>query len=249
MNSINIFDVFLDNLTVKQLWDKLEEFITSKTNHLVVTVNAEFTLLARKNELFRNILNGADLSLPDGSGPALAALTYGKKIKRHVGADLTANLLNYAQNNNLPVAVINWRGGLSNSKELTEKIVSRYPALKIIIIDTERDVELNQSQIEKINSFAPVLMFSTLGAPWQEYFLDKNRNTFESVRLMVGVGGSFDFLINKIKRAPLLWRQLGIEFLWRLIQQPQRWRRIWNAVPVFIFTFLKWRYFEQKKNR
>jgi len=92
-------------------------------------------------------------------------------------------------------------------------------------------------------------MFSTLGAPWQEYFLDKNRNTFESVRLMVGVGGSFDFLINKIKRAPLLWRQLGIEFLWRLIQQPQRWRRIWNAVPVFIFTFLKWRYFEQKKNR
>jgi N-acetylglucosaminyldiphosphoundecaprenol N-acetyl-beta-D-mannosaminyltransferase len=249
MNSINIFDVFLDNLTIKQLWDKLEEFITSDSNHLVVTVNAEFTLLARKNELFRNILNGADLSLPDGSGPALAALTYGKKIKRHVGADLTANLLNYAQKNKLPVVVINWCGGLSTSSELTEKIKSKYPELNILIIDTERNGELNENQSNKIASFQPVLMFSTLGAPWQEYFLDNNRNTFKTVRLMVGVGGSFDFLINKVKRAPLLWRQLGIEFLWRLIQQPQRWRRIWNAVPVFLITFLKWRYFEQKKNR
>jgi N-acetylglucosaminyldiphosphoundecaprenol N-acetyl-beta-D-mannosaminyltransferase len=91
------------------------------------------------------------------------------------------------------------------------------------------------------------LVFCSLGAPYQEYFLAKHQTTWPSCRIMIGIGGSFDFIIGRIKRAPQLWRRCGLEWLWRLIQQPWRWRRIWNAVAVFSWRFIIWRY--KNKNR
>ena len=248
MNSINLLDIRLDNLDSQELWLTLADYLHSQANHLVVTVNPEFTLAAQKNKRFRDILNKADLSLPDGFGLILAAKTYGCQLIRHTGADLTAALLAYAQDNDLPLAIVNWRGGLSPAKTLKPALLAKFPRLRLIIEDTGRAGRLGQRQIQRLKDFKPAILFSGLGAPWQEYFLDSQRSVFPSVRLMIGIGGSFDFIIGRIKRAPQFWQTIGLEWLWRLIQQPWRWRRIWQAVFVFSWKFLIWR-LRDKKSR
>ncbi|HNW19658.1 MAG TPA: WecB/TagA/CpsF family glycosyltransferase [bacterium] len=247
MSTIKILGVRLDNLTGQALQQRLAVYLASQQNHLIVTVNPEFTLAAQKNQTFSNILNQADLSLPDGFGLSLAALTYGQKLIRHTGADLTADLLIQAEKNGWPIAIINWRGGLSPAAILRPALLTKFPKLRCLIEDCGRNGYLGQRQLSRLNDFQPRLVFCSLGAPYQEYFLAKHQTTWPSCRIMIGIGGSFDFIIGRIKRAPQLWRRCGLEWLWRLIQQPWRWRRIWNAVAVFSWRFIIWRY--KNKNR
>jgi len=248
MNSINLLNIKLNNLSDQALWSLLAGYLHSQHNHLIVTVNPEFTLAAKKDQLFRDVLNRADLSLPDGFGLSLAALTYGQKLIRHTGADLTVELLTYAEQNNLPIAIINWRNGLSPAKVLRPALLAKFPKLQLLIEDTGRTGQLGRRQMARLAQFQPAIILCSLGAPYQEYFLDKHKNAWTSARIMIGVGGSFDFIIDRIKRAPKLWRNSGLEWLWRLIQQPWRWRRIWQAVIVFSWQFLVWRS-SNKKDR
>lgn len=246
MKSIKLIDIQLNNLTNPELKLLLTNYLASQQNHLIVTVNPEFILTAKKNRQFRDILNQADLSLPDGFGLSLAALTYGQKLIRHTGADLTAELLAQAEQNNWPIALINWRGGLSSAKQLRPALLAIFPKLRLLIEDTSRNGQLGQRQLLRLKQFQPIIIFCSLGAPYQEYFLDKHKLTWPSSKIMIGIGGSFDFIIGRVKRAPKFWRNCGLEWLWRLIQQPQRWRRIWNAVAVFSWQFIVWRF---NKNR
>ncbi len=241
MSTIKILDIRLDNLTDQGLQQRLAAYLASQQNHLIVTVNPEFTLAAQKNQQFGDILNRADLSLPDGFGLSLAALTYGQKLIRHTGADLTANLLAEAETNNWPVAIINWRGGLSPATVLRSALLAKFPKLHCLVEDCGQSGHLGQRQLSRLNNFQPQLVFCSLGAPYQEYFLAKHKMTWPSCRIMIGIGGSFDFIIGRIKRAPKSWQHCGVEWLWRLIQQPKRWRRIWNAVAVFSWRFIIWR--------
>jgi len=79
-----------------------------------------------------------------------------------------------------------------------------------------------------------VIVFANFGAPYQEKFLNSLKSAKNSkMRLVMGVGGSFDYLTGKIRRAPVFTRKIGLEWLWRLIQQPRRIKRIWNAVIIF----------------
>ena len=241
MYSIELLDIKLNNLSDYALQQLLADYLNSQQNHLIVTVNPEFTLAAKKNQQFRDILNQADLSLPDGFGLSLAALTYGQKLTRHTGADLTADLLIQADNNGWPIAIVNWRGGLSPAAVLRPALLAKFPKLHCLIEDCGRDGYLGQRQLSRLSAFQPQLVFCSLGAPYQEYFLAKHQITWPSCRIMIGIGGSFDFIIGRIKRAPQLWRRCGLEWLWRLIQQPWRWRRIWRAVAVFSWQFIIWR--------
>ncbi|NCU44058.1 WecB/TagA/CpsF family glycosyltransferase [Candidatus Falkowbacteria bacterium] len=246
MSTIKILDIRLDNLTNQELQQHLTAYLTSQNNHLIVTVNPEFTLAAQKNRQFSDVLNQADLSLPDGFGLSLAALTYGQKLIRHTGADLTADLLAQAETNNWPVAIINWRGGLSPVAILQPALAAKFPKLHYLVEDCGQNGCLGQRQLSRLNNFQPQLVFCSLGSPHQEYFLNKHKTTWLSCRIMIGIGGSFDFIIDRIKRAPQLWRRCGMEWLWRLIQQPKRWRRIWNAVIVFSWQFIIWRFVNKK---
>ena len=81
------------------------------------------------------------------------------------------------------------------------------------------------------------------GAPDQEYFLESLRGRSESVRLVMGVGGAFDFLTGKLPRAPRVFRVIGLEWLWRLFLQPSRWKRIWRAVVVFPIAVIQEKFF------
>lgn len=94
----------------------------------------------------------------------------------------------------------------------------------------------------KLLDFSADIMICNFGSPYQEKFIYHNLNKLPSVKLAIGIGGALDFLTEKIKRAPKWMRFCGIEWLWRLFKQPKRYKRIFQAVFVFTFKFLKWRF-------
>jgi 8-oxo-dGTP pyrophosphatase MutT (NUDIX family) len=112
--------------------------------------------------------------------------------------------------------------------------------LNLLVFDIDRAGQLINDQ--RINQFAPEIMLLSLGAPHQEKVIYQNLSKLPSVKLAIGIGGALDFITGQAIRAPKLLRSIGLEWLWRLIKKPARRRRIFNAVLVFPYIFIKWKY-------
>ncbi len=242
--TIRILGIKIDKLTVKEILEKIEGFLLSNSQYYIVTLNSEMALEAQKDEEYFYILNDADLSVVDGSGLKFAGLATGNNFKRVPGADLTKKILRIAENKKLKIAVLNWSRGLSVKENIERALAEKYPDLKFIVENIERDlVDFAKTEnLARLQKFEPNILFITLGAPYQEKFIYHNLSKIPSAKLALGVGGSFDFISGKLRRAPLIFQKLGIEWFWRLIMQPWRWRRIYNAVIIFPYKFIKWRF-------
>jgi len=247
---LNILGINISTLNKKEVLKKIEQFLKSKKQHYIITPNPEIILEAHKDEEFFYILNHADLSLPDGIGLKLASWVMGKNLTRITGADLISDFTclparQGSQISDFRFAVVNWDGGLSKKEDI-EKVLQGLKIKDFFVKDTSREVKQN---LDDLNKFKPDILFCTFGAPYQEKFIYHNLKKLPSVRVAIGVGGSFDFLTNKVKRAPKLMRLVGLEWLWRLIKKPKRWRRIYNAVIVFPYKFFRWRFIRRWQYR
>ncbi|PIR13947.1 hypothetical protein COV49_00395 [Candidatus Falkowbacteria bacterium CG11_big_fil_rev_8_21_14_0_20_39_10] len=249
MDKINILGINIDNLDKKQVLAKIEQFLAGDEPNYIVTPNPEIILAAQKDEEFFYILNKADLAIPDGVGLKFAGWAMGKNIKRITGTDLVRDILDElgvppirraGRNNELRIGIINWRGGLSKEEDLKTSLQKIYSDIQFYIQNIDRKGRL--FNLEGMNSFQPNILFVALGAPWQEKFIYHNLKRLPSVKLAIGVGGAFDFLTGRIKRAPRFMQIIGLEWLWRLFKQPWRAKRIWKAVVVFPLEFFKWRF-------
>jgi N-acetylglucosaminyldiphosphoundecaprenol N-acetyl-beta-D-mannosaminyltransferase len=214
-------------LTKKEILSRVSEFLNELKFHQIVTVNPEFILEAQKNEGFRNILNNSDLNIADGIGIKFAFWRYGKHLKcRMAGIDLVKKILKIASDGGLVIFLAANKDGLSTWEETRDAILKIYPNL---VID---GANLGKNDLAyKLKNNGYKLLFCNFGAPYQELFINYQKN--DTIRLAVGVGGSFDFLTGKTKRAPILVRKLGLEWSWRFLCQPNRWKRIWSAVIIF----------------
>ena len=236
---VNILGINLSALNRGAALQKIGEFLSDGRQHYLVTPNPEIILKSHQDEELFYILNKADLSLADGFGIKLAGLIAGKKIPRLTGADLTLDLLALAREKKLRVAVLNREGGLSQQTAIYDALAKKYPGLETLVIDHHRHQPLSHELLEKINAFAPVFFFNTFGSPYQEKIIYHNLDKMPSVKIALGVGGAFDFITEKIKRAPKAMRIIGLEWLWRLVQQPKRIKRIYNATVVFTVTLFR----------
>jgi len=227
---MEILGTTIDNLTREEILAQIKIFLDEPKFHQIATVNPEFILEAEKNSEFHSVLQNCNLRVADGFGIVLAGLLQGKYIARFPGADLLEEILFLANNKKLSVYLAVKKNGLS-SYEAVKRIVSkRYTELEISGSDIDsRDI--GNWKLE-IGNYAIALC--NFGAPEQEIFLN-NLKDQKNIRLTMGVGGSFDYLTGKQKRAPWWLQSIGLEWLWRFIQQPQRWHRIWNAVVLFPF--------------
>jgi len=201
--------------------------------HQIATVNPEFILEAQKNEAFKNILNSCDLNIADGVGIKFASWRYGKNLKcRMTGVDLMWKIIRLAHQNKLTVFLVANKDGLSTWEETRDVILKSYPDLEIngTNLDKSASYQIPASPAGGPNTRYQIL-FCNFGTPYQETFIKQQKN--DTIMLAMGVGGSFDFLTGKVKRAPSFWRFLGMEWLWRLLLQPKRWKRMWNAVIIF----------------
>lgn len=245
---INILGINISTLSKIDLKNKLTEFINSG-QHYVATVNPEIILTAHRDEEYFYILNQASLAPADGFGLVLAGQLAGEKIPRITGADLVPELLSQAETSNFSVSILNWHQGLSSASDIREILSERWPNLKFQIIDLEKEIYLPEEILSSLNRFAPKLLFCTFGAPFQEKVIYHNLKKIPSIGLAIGVGGAFDFLTKKITRAPRIFQRLGLEWLWRLIKQPRRLKRIWRATAVFFWKVILWRFINPHRYR
>lgn len=223
---MQIFDIGIDNLSRAALLERIDDWLAQDGFHRITTINPEFLLLAEKNRAFRGALLSADLRVADGFGLHLPFLLAGETlVERIPGADLLPEILARANEKQLSVGLLLDPGGLSSYEDIKKTLHECYP-----------NITVEKFSPELLTGTSPIpyqIVFCNYGAPLQEIVLAGLKASPGNIRLAIGVGGAFDFLTGQIPRAPKLFRSLGLEWAWRLWQQPRRFRRIWNAVVIF----------------
>lgn len=239
-NNSTILGVRIDNFSEKETLEKVESFLREDKFHQIATINPEFILEAQKNIEFKNILNNCDLNVADGFGIKLAFRRFGWHLKTRItGVDLMQEILKIAQEKKLKIFLAARKDGLSGFKETKDAILKKYPDLEIAGAD------LDKTQKLAMDAGEADMIFCNFGAPFQEIFLHSLKNEKSGkIKLAMGVGGSFDFLTGKAKRAPKIMQFFGLEWFWRIFQ-PQPWKykkkrlkRIWNAVVIFMIKII-----------
>ena len=204
-----------------------EKLNGSKFCH-VATVNPEFLVSAQKDTSFHKILNHTELNICDGIGiQGMSRFLYGEKIARITGVELAELLCKICAQEKKSIFFL---GGRNVAENAAKNIKKRYPNLKIAGCAEGNPGELLSEVIEK----KPDAILVAYGSPAQEKWITNYHKEVPSLRIGIGIGGTFDFWAGKLKRAPQIAQNFGIEWLWRLFQEPKtRARRIWKAVFVF----------------
>lgn len=227
---MNILGVPIDNLSRKEILDRIRRFLIEPKFHQIATVNPEFLVEADRNPEFKDVLNQCDLRVADGFGISLVAFFRGEKWKcRFPGVDLMEEILRMANEQHLSLYLAVRADGLSSFEEVKSAILKRFPHIKI------GGTHISEYKVSgmKYGVSDVAIVLCNFGAPYQELFLAGLRSQSTECRLAIGIGGAFDYLTGKQSRAPKWLRAIGFEWLWRVILQPSRIRRIWNAVIVF----------------
>jgi N-acetylglucosaminyldiphosphoundecaprenol N-acetyl-beta-D-mannosaminyltransferase len=236
---INFLGVQIDNLVLDDVLKKIDEFLNDGRQHYIVTPNPEMIVAAQKDKTFLEILNKADLAVPDGVGLIFASRYLKRSLpKRITGVDLMLDICQTAEQKNCSVYLLAAEEGLAKPGETAEALVRRFPKLKITG-DMLSKEESGEEIINGINTAKPEILFVALGAGRQEKFIAGNLSKMPSVKIAMGVGGAFDFIAGKIKRAPKWIQKIGLEWLWRLFMQPWRWKRILTATIKFSWLIIR----------
>jgi N-acetylglucosaminyldiphosphoundecaprenol N-acetyl-beta-D-mannosaminyltransferase len=203
----------------------------------VATVNPEFVMRARQDPEFRALLNRADLATPDGVGIVLAARLLGRPLRgRTTGVALTEALAALAAREGHRIFLLGAAPGVA--AEAGRVWAARYPGLQIAGAYPGSPAEDEREEIAaRISAGAADLLFVAFGAPAQDLWIARNRGALPTVRLAMGVGGVFDYVMGRAPLAPPLVRRVGLEWLYRLYRQPWRWRRQ-LALPIFALAVL-----------
>jgi len=238
---LDILGVKIDNFSLIEVLNKILGFLSSTGQHQIATVNPEFIMAAQRDDEFRNILNKCDLNVADGFGIALAARRLGQKlIQRVTGVDLMWEIIKIAEQTGKSVFLLGAKKGVA--ERTAYKIQERYPGITITGAESgfrswHRHFS-DEKLVEIVNRRQPDILFVAFGQVKQEKWIYHNLPKVPSVKLAMGVGGAFDYISGRVKRAPKWMRSIGLEWLYRLIRQPWRLPRILTAVVKFSFAVL-----------
>ena len=241
----------IDSVSHTEALQYVQNMLSDPRGHLITTPNPEFVVFSQKDTRFRNILQTADLAIPDGFGLFAVAKLRGLPFKERItGSDFMIDMVGLAAQMGKRVFLLGGGDGVAHKAKLV--LLARFPHVQIvgassggkIFYDTQGNPCIDQSALSEIQQLAPNILFVAFGQGIQEKCIAINFSLFPSVRVAMGFGGAFDFLSGNIQRAPKFLRNVGLEWLWRLILQPSRWRRIWNAVVVFPYLA-----FTEKRDR
>lgn len=263
-----ILKVRIDNISLQEATKKACSWAQGKEQKMIATPNPEFLLAAQKNPKFLRILNQADLNIADGIGilwaskylkisaknkskilkfckwlfSLLSILFYPKYIRSELkervsGADLMLKICSQAAKAKSKIFLLGAAPGVAfKVKETLEK---KYPKINISGNHSGSPSTNEDAQtIKKINESHANILFVAFGAPAQEFWIARNLKKLQTVKVALGIGGTFDYIAGVHKRSPRWMQKLGLEWLYRLLHQPARIRRIHNAIikfPVKVF--------------
>lgn len=228
----DILAVGYDNLTMFEAVSAALELMDAKKAAYVVTPNPEIVMLARENEALLSAIDSAALVLADGVGVVYGARILGRPLKdRLPGIDFADSLMAQMALRGNSVFLFGSKPGVAD--KAAEVLASKHPGL-IIAGTNDGYFTDDEPIIDKINKAAPDLLMVCLGAPKQELWMQKNAHRL-SVGLMAGLGGSLDVFAGTVQRAPEKWQKLGLEWLYRLLKEPTRIKRM-IKLPLFVFA-------------
>ena len=230
------------DITAQSKSDILEKillYIEKPTGFLhIVSLNPENMVVATENYLFKRVIETAQMKIVDGIGVVLAGRWLGVEVgERVTGVRLMEDLLKMASDRRLRVLMI---GGKENlALQLAQCYNDQFPKAKFKGLQGIENIQNPRTDEEgKIFSivadYKPHLVFVAFGSPYQELWIERHKKEFNKCVVM-GVGGAFDYLSGNIDRSPVFIQKIGLEWLFRLLNQPWRWKR---QIRLVKFTWL-----------
>jgi N-acetylglucosaminyldiphosphoundecaprenol N-acetyl-beta-D-mannosaminyltransferase len=226
--SIHILGVRIDDVDYGEACAHAESLIAAGGVHQFATVNPEFVMTAQHDARFRAVLDACALALADGVGITLAARLRGRPLRERVtGVELTQRLCALAAQRGWRVFLLGAAPGIA--ERAADALRRQHTHLDIVGCFAGSPRAEHRAEIDALlNAAHPHLLFVAYGAPAQDVWLHEfamRRSAHAQGMLGMGVGGTFDYLAGARRLAPRWMRRLGLEWLFRLLDQPSRWRR------------------------
>ncbi|HLG71622.1 MAG TPA: WecB/TagA/CpsF family glycosyltransferase [Chloroflexota bacterium] len=235
--SVHFLGIRVDDVTIDDAVERIARYVEERRPRQVATVNPEFVMAAQRRPDFKAVLDATDLCVPDGVG-----LTWGSRLIRQPlrgrvpGVDLTWRLAEVAARRGWRLFLL---GGFDGVGQRTaDRLCARHPNLQIA--GTYEGSPQDPVAPERVREAAPDLLLVAFGAPAQDLWIAAHKGELR-VPVSIGVGGTFDFIAGRAKRAPSWLRRIGLEWLHRLVHEPWRWRRM-LALPKFAILVLRQRW-------
>ena len=228
----DILGVAFDNVTMAEAVDRAMALLEREGPHLVVTPNAEIVQQARSDPEFAALIAQADLVLPDGVGVVYASRILGRPLKGRVpGVDFAGALMDRMAKLNKRLFLLGAKPGVA--EEAARRLAAQHPGLTVCGVHDGYFRE-DAPVVQAIREAGADVVFVCLGAPKQEKWAAAH-GADTGARLFVGLGGSLDVFAGQVDRAPESWQRLGLEWLYRAIRQPSRFKRI-AKLPGFLLS-------------
>lgn len=228
MERANLLGFGIDKYTLDEAVEAAE-----KSCGQVVTINPEMIDYALKNPKFADLINQAEFVIPDGIGVQLGLRIKGYKIRRIPGIEFAKRML--IETKGLPAAFVGAKPDVA--QKAVNNLLKEIPELNAVYIHDGyfSDTDLILKEISSAN---PRIVLAALGSPKQEEFIFRLKKLLPEA-LLIGVGGSFDVWAGEVERAPEIYQKLGLEWLYRTVKEPARFKRIFPALPLFVLRVLR----------
>ncbi len=237
-DKINIFGLYIQNLSYEEIISIVFEKIKIRERFMFHNINANILLTYCKSDTFKNFLNSFSALYSDGVGVFIASkILYGKNgLKNRItGTDLYYEILNLANKNGLKCFF--YGGSKEAIKLLPETLRKKYPNINISGA-LSRDTIFKNDDYEKIKNSKADILFVGLGTPYQEEWIAEN-SKFVDIPVQMAVGSGIEFISGVKKRAPKIFRKIGLEWIYRIYLEPARlWKRYFLGIPIFIFKII-----------
>jgi N-acetylglucosaminyldiphosphoundecaprenol N-acetyl-beta-D-mannosaminyltransferase len=226
---VNVITLNYDEI-IEDIKKRMEEGLTST----IIAVNPEKVITASQDEQVKTLINDATYQIPDGVGVLIASRLKGGAIQSRVtGVDMMDRLLKFAADEGKKVFMY---GAKEEVVALAKvKIEEKYTSIQITGYSNGYTKDQDEL-VRKINESGAEIIFVALGSPRQELWIRDHMNEL-NVKVYQGVGGSFDVFAGNVKRAPSFFRKAGLEWFYRLISDPKRFKRQ-LALPKFLFKII-----------
>ncbi|MDP1416858.1 WecB/TagA/CpsF family glycosyltransferase [Peribacillus simplex] len=230
---------FVEILSIPFIDSNMDEFMNgmiyprlmNQEKTFVVTANPEIVEYANEHQDYKDIIISADYITPDGVGIIMASKWLNQPLQERItGFDLMNELFRVADEKALKVYLLGAEENVIEAAAL--KVKELYPGLELVGYN-HGYIDIKDDTLPKsIAELEPDIILTALGFPRQEKWVSRHYALFNK-GVFMGVGGSFDVLAGKVNRAPVFWQKMRLEWLYRLIQQPSRWKRM-LALPRFV---------------
>ena len=236
---LHIWDIPVDKVDRAKAMAIFDEMMAEPGCSMIVTPNSEIVMNASKDDELADLIREAELVIPDGIGLVYASKILGQPLNERVtGIDFADAALQKLAKEGKSVFFFGSKpdggSGVSVAQMAAEKKMAEYPGL---VVSGMRDgyfkPEDEDSIVAQINASGAELLLVAMGSPKQEKFIQRHRGEFQNVRAAIGIGGSLDVWAGTLKRAPEFYQKHGLEWLYRLIQEPSRYKRM-AALPLFM---------------